>query len=65
MPEIVAYLIDADTFNKIRSLEQTLHAGTDRERDAGHKLWLALNAAIPMTDLDVDQTKLPSGGVYR
>lgn len=63
--EPVAYLIDVETFNKLRRMEQELHAGTGRERDYGHKLWLALNDAIPMTELDIDQTKLPSGGIYR
>lgn len=36
-------LIDEHTFAKMRQLQHDLHAGTDRERDFGHRLWLMLN----------------------
>jgi PHD/YefM family antitoxin component YafN of YafNO toxin-antitoxin module len=42
--EPAAYLIDADQFARLRAISSRLHAGTDRERDEGHKLWLVLNA---------------------
>ncbi len=59
-PRPIAYLIEAASFDKLRSLEQALHGGTDRERDYGHKLWLLLADALPMTEHDVDQTKFPA-----
>ena len=41
--EPVGYAIDADDFKRLRKIERELHAGTDRERDFGHRLWLILN----------------------
>jgi len=36
------YLIDSDTFKKIKAVCDKLHSGNDFARDAGHILWLAL-----------------------
>ena len=40
MPSMKAYLVDEDTMTKLCKLYASLHSGTDRERDYGHKLWL-------------------------
>ena len=40
MPSMKAYLVDEDTMTKLCKLYASLHSGTDRERDHGHKLWL-------------------------
>lgn len=35
-------IIDVEQFNKLAHLMDQLHAGSDRERDFGHRLWLIL-----------------------
>jgi len=54
--EIVGYIIDADDFIQLRALQSTLHAGSDDERDIGHKIWCALNIAeeLPVTEAQLN-----------
>lgn len=42
-------LLDEDAVEKLRKLAAELQAGTDRERDYGHRLWLVLKDA-PVVD---------------
>lgn len=39
----VAAMVDEDQLASLRGIEQRLHAGSDKMRDEGHKLWLTLN----------------------
>jgi hypothetical protein len=54
--EPCAYLIDYDEMGKLRDIQEQLHSGTDRERDFGHRLWLILNRAIPMSQAELHQS---------
>lgn len=45
-------LLEEDAVEKLRKLQQDLHAGSDRERDFGHRLWLVLNGAPVMDMVD-------------
>lgn len=45
------YVLDATDFEVMRAIAFRLQGGTDRERDEGHRLWLALNSACPMDSL--------------
>lgn len=53
LPPIIGHVLDTDQFEKLRRLQTELHNGTDRERDYGHRLWLALNTAIPIREGDL------------
>lgn len=37
------FLVDEDQLSALRLLQSQLHAGTDHERDYGHRLWRILN----------------------
>lgn len=37
------FVLDQDQLNKLFGVSNQLHAGTDKERDLGHQLWLVLN----------------------
>ena len=39
-PKIAYHMVDPDDVAKLRKLATELHAGSDRERDYGHRLWL-------------------------
>jgi hypothetical protein len=39
------YAIEGEHLATLWKLQQQLHAGSDRERDFGHKLWLVLTQA--------------------
>ncbi len=53
----VGYFIEPEELAKLRAVSSTLHAGSDRERDAGHKVWLVVNAieACPVTQSELDR----------
>jgi hypothetical protein len=36
------YPLDEGNYKKLDEIQKALHAGTDRERDFGHKIWLIL-----------------------
>lgn len=46
-------LLEEEAVAKLRKLQQDLYAGSDRERDFGHRLWLVLNGA-PVMDMVVE-----------
>ena len=49
MEEPIGFLIEPDAMEKLRQIQAQLHAGTDRERDYGHRIWLVLNRAEPVS----------------
>lgn len=36
------YMVERDQLRAMFDIANTLHSGTDQERDLGHKLWLVL-----------------------
>jgi len=51
-----AFFIDELQFKKLRTLQQQLHGGTDRERDYGHRLWLVCNDVEEFQVIEIDET---------
>lgn len=47
------YALEEEYVAKLAKVSRELHAGTDRERDFGHQLWLILAAMVPV-DYDHD-----------
>ena len=43
MSLIKGYFLSEKDFQKLRNIEQRLHAGSDAMRDEGHRVWLILN----------------------
>lgn len=53
MDELLGYLIEPDALKKLRKIADELQAGSDKERDIGHRIWLLVNntQAIRASDL--------------
>lgn len=46
------FVFDEEQMAKLRAIQARLHAGTDKERDEGHRLWLLLNQAVEFAASD-------------
>jgi hypothetical protein len=51
------YYIEQGQLDKLRTLSDQLHGGSDRERDYGHRLWLVLGEvqSQPVINLAEDE----------
>lgn len=43
LPRPDVYAIESQDLEKLRAMSKRLQAGSDRERDEGHRLWLVVN----------------------
>ena len=57
---VLGYLVEPEDVVKLTVICNYLHAGTDRERDLGHRLWLIINTLrdLPITQGDMRWTRL-------
>lgn len=55
---VLGYLVEPDDVVKLTVISNQLHAGSDRERDLGHRLWLLINNLrdLPVTEGDLKPT---------
>lgn len=40
---VIGYLIEPELLERLERVSYSLHSGSDRERDCGHRLWLIIN----------------------
>jgi hypothetical protein len=54
------YRLDEDTLSKLLSISTQLHGGSDRERDYGHRVWLAIKEFVEVEPSPKPVTVTPS-----
>ena len=47
--EVIGYALEPRTFEQLRQIASQLQGGSDRDRDIGHRIWLIITGAEPIT----------------